>query len=71
MIEEWGMELDTGAFSRQLVCLRDSRISFFEGVDWTIPVEGASPTDPAWGYQQRWKIGQAERYEKNWSRLWM
>ncbi|MGA9060706.1 MAG: hypothetical protein WB341_03470 [Terracidiphilus sp.] len=69
LIEEWGMELDTGTFSRQFVCLHNSRISFFEGVDWTIPVEGASSSNPAWGYQQRWRMGPAGRYEKIWSRF--
>ncbi len=67
LLEEWGMKLDTGSFSRQLVCLKGSKISFFEGVDWTIPVEGESSSNPSWDYQQFWRAGQNGAYTKMWS----
>lgn len=67
LIEHWGIELDTGNFSRQLICLRQRKIVLTETTDWTIPpVENAQQRTsyPAWGYEQRWKLASSRRYEK-------
>ena len=72
LIEQWGMELDTGNYSRHLICLQRQKIIFFESSDWTIPpVETAQQRAayPAWGYEQRWNISTNGRYEKVLSRF--
>jgi hypothetical protein len=63
LVEQWGMELDTGNLSRQFICLLNDRIKSAEGVDWSIPVEGESASNPAYGYQQGWKVGADGKYE--------
>lgn len=72
MVEQWGMELDTGTYSRQFVCLKNQRIMLFEGIDWTIPpvmTNEQRALNPAWGYEQRWKAGPDGNYQKVLSRF--
>jgi hypothetical protein len=63
LVERWWMELDTGDLSRQFICLRNNRIQSAEEIDWSIPVEGESSSQLAWGYQQSWKLGADGKYE--------
>jgi hypothetical protein len=71
-VEQWGMELDTGTYGRQFICLQNRKILFAEGIDWTIPpISGKSQraSYPAWGYEQRWKVGIKGKWEKVSSRF--
>lgn len=66
-LEQWGMELDTGTFSRQFVCLRSGRITFFEVTEWNIPpveTEAERGKYPSWGYTQKWLLEKNGRYHK-------
>jgi hypothetical protein len=63
LVEQWRMELDTGEFSRQFICLQNDKIKSTEAVDWLIPVEVESASNPAYGYQQGWKVGSDGKYE--------
>jgi len=60
LLEQWGMELDTGNYFRRLSCFQAQRIRFLEEVDWSIPPvedEGQRAAYPAWGFEQHRKVG--------------
>ena len=66
MVEQWGMELDTGNYFRRFYCLQRQRISLFEEVDWSIPPlenEKERASYPAWGFEQHRKVGKDGRLE--------
>jgi hypothetical protein len=62
LIERWGMELDTGDYYRVFLCFANGKVRSAETVDWSIPVEGESLKNPAWGYEQRWEVGPDGKY---------
>ncbi|HTV17005.1 MAG TPA: hypothetical protein VME68_19950 [Acidobacteriaceae bacterium] len=64
LVERWRMELDTGDYSRQIVCLRNSRTVFFDATDWPAPIGDASSSQPGWGYEQRWTSRSDDTYQK-------
>ena len=72
LTEQWGMELDTGTYSRTLVCLQGRKMIFAQGIDWTIPpvrTKQERKSYPAWGYEQRWKVGPNGKWQKLSSRF--
>ena len=66
LVEQWGMELDTGNYLRRLYCFGKQKINLFEEVDWSIPPledEKERASYPAWGFEQYRKIGKDGRLE--------
>jgi hypothetical protein len=56
LVEQWGMELDTGDYFRRLTCLDHKRITLAEVVSWSIELDNDSSKDSGWGYEHRWKL---------------
>jgi hypothetical protein len=57
LVEEWGMELDTGDYYRLLYCLDKSKVTLADSLTWSIALENDSSKDTGWGFESRWKLG--------------
>jgi len=56
LVEQWGMELDTGDYFRRLTCLDHKKITLAERVSWSIELDNDSSKDSGWGHEHRWKL---------------
>jgi len=55
LIEQWGMELDTGDFYRLMYCLDKEEIRIVESTSWKLADFGNNVSDSDWGYEVQWK----------------
>jgi len=66
MVEQWGMELDTGDYFRRFSCLQKRMVGLIEEVDWSIPPledEKDRASYPTWGFEQRRKTAKNGKLE--------
>ncbi len=63
LVEQWGMELDTGDYYRLFFCLNKKQITLAESVSWRMAGFSEGPDDITWGYEHRWKLAQSGRLE--------
>ena len=68
LVEQWGMELDTGDYYRLFYCLNKKQITLAESVSWRMAGFGESADDTTWGYEHRWKLAQSGRLETSLTR---
>ena len=56
LVEEWGMELDTGDYNRTFYCLNKQKITNVESTTWMLDQHENSSRDSGWGYIHSWAL---------------
>lgn len=57
LVEQWGMELDTGDYYRLFYCVNNQKITDVESTSWRLELDENSSKDTGWGYVHRWSLG--------------
>jgi len=69
LVEQWGMDLDTGDYYRLLYCLNMKQITLADSVSWRMAGFGESAGDASWGYEHRWKLRRTGKFDTEQTRF--
>lgn len=63
LVDEWGMELDTGDYYQTFFCLERNRIAKVDSISWKLEIAGDSSKTAGWGFEHRWKLGMNGKFQ--------
>jgi hypothetical protein len=62
VVEQWGMELDTGDYYRLFYCLENQKITNVESTSWELELQNESSKDTGWGYVHSWSLDKSGKF---------